>query len=33
MEERLEEEARAKEISHDALINNERQAHADQVHI
>jgi hypothetical protein len=29
----LEEEARAKEIAHDALINNERRAHANQVHI
>jgi hypothetical protein len=30
---RLEEEGRANEIAHDALINNERRAHANQVHI
>jgi hypothetical protein len=29
---RLEEETRSKEIAHDALINNERRAHANQVH-
>jgi chromosome condensin MukBEF ATPase and DNA-binding subunit MukB len=28
---RLEEEARAKEIAHDMLINNDRRAHANQV--
>ncbi len=30
---RLEEESRSKEIAHDALINNERRAHANKVHI
>jgi hypothetical protein len=29
----MEEEARAKEISHDALIKNERKAHVHQAHI
>jgi chromosome condensin MukBEF ATPase and DNA-binding subunit MukB len=28
---RLEEESRSKEIAHDALINNERRAHANKV--